>query len=266
LATKEVRGDPFTGEFLVPDEPRFAVDIAQHLVPYLYCAERLGGMRVVEIGCGAGYGAQRLAAAAAQVHAYDRNPNAVAWARQHYRAPNLSYRVEGIDPEAEPAAYDAACNFQVLEHLRRPDPFLRRLRGLLRDGGTLYLTTPNRLTSAGENIYHVHEYTPQELARLLERHFSSVTILGITGDRKFRAYQDERRRSMRRFLRYDPLRLRRLVPRWLLAGLYARLARWVRRDIQGALSPATVMVRPEDFRVDAGEIEACDDIFALCKP
>jgi len=53
LATKEIRGDPFTGEFLVPDESRFAVDIAQHLVPYLYCAEHLGGMRVVEIGCGA---------------------------------------------------------------------------------------------------------------------------------------------------------------------------------------------------------------------
>lgn len=153
----------------------------------------------------------------------------------------------------------------MLEHLRRPAPPLL-LRALLRDGGTLYLTTPNRLTSAGENIYDVHEYTPEDLARLLGAHFGTVKLLGITGDEKYRAYQDERHHSMRRYLRYDPLRLRRLVPRALLAGLYARFARVVPTDIQGALSATAAAIKPEDFRIDSEDLDACDDLFAVCTP
>lgn len=257
-------GDLFTGEFLVPGDSQFSVDLVQHLVPYLFCAERVTGARVVEIGCGAGYGAYHLAGSAREVHAYDRNLKAIAWARSHYHRPNLIYRVEGVDPDPEPGGYMVACAFQVLEHLPLADLFLERLLKLLREGGTLYLTTPNRLTSAGENIYHVREYEPEELAQFLMRHFHSVELLGITGGEKFRAYQARRRRAMRRFLRCDPLRLRRLIPRRLLTGLYPVLARAVRRETLGSAGGSLSGIKPSDFRVDADRIEECDDLLAVC--
>lgn len=256
-------GDPFTGEFLVEGDERFAADLAQHLVPYLYCAPRVAGMRVAEIGCGSGYGAARLAGAAGRVDAYDRNPSALGWARAHYAAANLRYLQEGVDAAPPAAAYDAVLNFQVLEHLERPEPFLDRLRGLLRPGGTLYLTTPNLLTSAGENIYHVREYEPAELAALLAPRFAAVTMLGITGGPAFRAYQEARRAAMRRYLRWDPLGVRRLVPRALLERLFPLLARRVRQRARPADAPPPP-VTPEEFRVGPDAIESCDDLFAIC--
>jgi len=256
-------GDPFTGEFLIETDARFAADIAQHLVPYLYCAPRLAGARVAEIGCGSGYGAARLAASVGQVDAFDQNPRAIAWARAHYRAANLRYLHEGTDPSPSPAGYDAVVCFQVLEHLERPEPFLERLRELLRPGGTLFLTTPNRVTSAGENIYHLHEYEPEELATLLRARFAAVTLLGITGGEGFRAYQTARRAAMQRYLRWDPLGMRRLVPRRWLAAVYPRLARAVRERARPQAVVASV-VRPEEFRVAAEGLAAADDLFALC--
>lgn len=257
-------GDLFTGEFLVPGDSQFAVDLAQHLVPYLFCVERVAGARVVEIGCGAGYGAHYLAGSAREVHAYDRNLQAITWARSHYQRPNLIYRVEGVDSDPEPGGYTVACVFQVLEHVPLADRFLERIVTLLRERGTLYLTTPNRLTSAGENIYHVREYEPEELAWLLRRHFPTVELLGITGGEKFRAYLARRRRAMRRYLRCDPLRLRRVIPRRLLTGLYPVLARAVRRQTLGSAEGLSSGIEPSDFRVDADRIEACDDLLAIC--
>jgi 2-polyprenyl-3-methyl-5-hydroxy-6-metoxy-1,4-benzoquinol methylase len=256
-------GDPFTGEFLVEGDPRFEADLAQHLAAYQYCAPRVAGERVAEVGCGSGYGAARLAATAREVDAYERNPRALAWARAHYRAANLRYLPEGGDAGLSACHYDAVVCFQVIEHVAGPCPFLDRLHALLRPGGTLYLTTPNRLTSAGENIYHVHEYEPRELTALLARHFERVVVLGITGGPAVRAYQVARRAAMRRFLRWDPLGWRRRVPMSILTRVYPLLARRVRsraRGPGGAPGPIT----PGDFRVGGGAVEAADDLLAIC--
>ncbi|RLE27127.1 MAG: hypothetical protein DRJ65_03745 [Acidobacteria bacterium] len=257
-----MRTNPFSGEFLVPGDPRFAVDIAQHLVPYYFCANRGQGLRLLEIGCGAGYGAHHLAQQAGEVHAYDRNPNAISWAGAHYKKNNLIFLLEGADPEPEPESYDCVCSFQVLEHVSQPRPFLDRLASFLSPEGTLYLTTPNRLTSAGENIYHVHEYEPQELAELLRGHFSGVTVLGITGDSRYRAYQERRHLAMRRFLRLDFLGLRRFTPRWVLKRLFPVLALAVRgRANESSTAPP---IEPGDFKVGPEMVDASDDLFAIC--
>jgi SAM-dependent methyltransferase len=256
-------GDPFTGEFLVEGDSGFEADLAQHLAPYQFCAPRVAGEKVAEVGCGSGYGAARLAVTAKEVDAYDRNPRALAWARTHYRAANLRYLQEGEGPDPSPCHYDAVICFQVLEHVAAPVPFLDRLHALLRPGGTLYLTTPNRLTSAGENIYHVHEYEPRELVALLAPRFDQVTLLDITGGPAFREYQASRRAAMRRLLRWDPLGWRRRLPRAVLTRAYPLLARLVRRRARGAVR-TMAPITPGDFRIGGGAVEAADDLLAIC--
>ena len=71
---------------------------------------------------------------------------------------------------------------------------------------------------------------------------------------------------MRRFLRLDPLGLRRLIPRRLLARPYALLARRVRERVgsKDAERSSSFAIEPEDFSVAADHVEGADDLFAVC--
>jgi SAM-dependent methyltransferase len=162
--------------------------------------------------------------------------------------------------------------FQVIEHIREPEPFVRALGDRLAPGGTLVLTTPNRLRTVSENPYHVREYTAGELRDELRKVFSDVTIRGIHGNEKVEQFEEGRRRAVRSILRLDPLGIRNLLPRPVVEFAFARLARVVRRR---ARPEAAARIVPEDFSVhderpDArgGEPRPIDralDLLAICR-
>src|SRR3977135_1391273 len=80
----------FTGERLIPGE----VDIDllnEHMARYNFAARLTRGKRVLDAGCGAGYGSAELAQMAERVIGIDIAPEAVEFARSHYQAPNLSF-------------------------------------------------------------------------------------------------------------------------------------------------------------------------------
>jgi SAM-dependent methyltransferase len=244
-------------ELLLPGDPRFAVDLVRALVPYLYCAPQMRGKWVAEIGCGAGFGAHHLAGAAREVHAYDANPRAIAWARAHYPSDNVSFRVDGLDPEPDPGGYDVVCSFGSLARLLRPAPLLERLSGLLAGDGWLYITAPNRRPGAqGGGVWR---YRPETLARALERHFSAVTVLGIFGSARFREYEHHRRR----------LRTRPAIGSRRARVLQARLTGWIspqaRRRPDRAGGPSALAIEPDDFRIGAEEVEEADDLLAIAR-
>ena len=67
---------------------------------------------------------------------------------------------------------DVVANLQVIEHLWDQEGFLAECRRVLRPGGTLIVTTPNRLTfSPGQdtplNPFHTRELAPSELDEML---------------------------------------------------------------------------------------------------
>jgi SAM-dependent methyltransferase len=76
-------------------------------------------------------------------------------------------------------------SLQVVEHLWDQGRFLRECRRVLRPGGELTLSTPNRLTfSPGRdtplNPFHTRELSAAELADLLvEAGFVDVAVLGL---------------------------------------------------------------------------------------
>ena len=78
----------FTGERVIPGE--VDVDLLnEHLARYTFAARLSRGKRVLDAGCGAGYGSAELARAADGVVAVDQAAEAVEFARAHYRLPNL---------------------------------------------------------------------------------------------------------------------------------------------------------------------------------
>ncbi len=91
---------------------------------------------VLEVGCGAGSFAARLAARARHVDAIDRAPHMVALARELVPA-NVDVRVaDATTMRLPPAHYDAITSISVLHHLELTR-VLPRLAETLRPGGLL---------------------------------------------------------------------------------------------------------------------------------
>ena len=134
------------GERTLPDIPEENYWFRRHLVVYEWIAARVGGVRVVDLACGEGYGSDVLAGSAYSVVGVDANPDAHEHARLRYRAPNLRFVRNMVEVYSEPC--DAVVFLQTIEHVQDPDGVLERVKGMLRAGGAAYVSTPNVLTLA----------------------------------------------------------------------------------------------------------------------
>jgi SAM-dependent methyltransferase len=179
-----------TGERTLPDVPEENYWFRRHLTVYEWIARRVRGLRVADLACGEGYGADVLARTAADVVGVDANPEAHEHARLRYRRPNLRFDralVEDFDERC-----DAIVFLQTIEHIQEPGALLDRFA---RVAPLAYVSTPNRLTLAApdaeksENPWHLREYTLAEYLALLEPRFERVEVLGVFHARKLRLHE-----------------------------------------------------------------------------
>src|SRR4051794_29453144 len=172
-----------TGERTLPDVPEENYWYRRHLVVYEWIRARVGGLRVVDMACGEGYGSDVLARTAAQVVGVDANPEAHEHARLRYTRPNLRFARDLVETYAEPC--DAVVFLQTIEHVANPDEVLERFKALTGPGGLAFVSTPNVLTLAPDgaeksgNPWHLKEYRPEEFRALGEAHFEHVEVLGL---------------------------------------------------------------------------------------
>ena len=251
--------DTFTGERLPGGgDPEFGVDMQRHLAAYRWAADLARDRAVLDAGCGEGYGASLLAGSARRVLAVDR-AEAIALATSRYRDPRLAFRA--LDLMQLPTLgerFDVVLSFQVIEHLPDPVGFLRALAACTAPGGTLVVTTPNRLMSVSENPYHLREWTAPELLELAAPVLPGVRVRGMNASERVLAYERERGAQVQRILRLDPLGLRRLVPEAVVRVVFARLARLVRRRVGAA--GALPQAGPEDFTVRDDDLARALDL------
>jgi 2-polyprenyl-6-hydroxyphenyl methylase/3-demethylubiquinone-9 3-methyltransferase len=105
------------------------------------------GVRVLDIGCGAGLLSESLAKAGCDVLGMDAAPDPVAAARAHAAGQGL--RLEYISGTAEDLLvagkkFQVVTALEVIEHVADPAAFVVTLTGLLEPGGLLFLSTLNR--------------------------------------------------------------------------------------------------------------------------
>jgi ubiquinone/menaquinone biosynthesis C-methylase UbiE len=172
----------FTGERVVPGQ----VDADlwnEHLSRYAFASRLAAGKRVLDAGCGSGYGSAELAQTARSVVALDVADDAVRSARESYSRANITYlQASCASLPLATRTLDLAVAFEVIEHIPDWQAFLREVQRVLAPGGVLVISTPNKdyyadtRRQTGPNPYHVHEFTFQEFASELRALFPEIAL------------------------------------------------------------------------------------------
>jgi len=226
----------------------------EHLSAY-QLARRLARIGIVlDIGCGAGYGASHLAQDGRQVLGIDYELAVALEAARCYRRRGVSFVcMDGMRLGILSAGIDLVTCFQVLEHMSNPETLVREIARVLRPTGMALFSTPNALTHLGpRNPFHHHEFTPRELEALLGQHFPFVALAGQRRPPEIYALEA----SCVRVRRWDLLGIRRIVPRAFISLAVYAIARW------RGLRPPQQM--PLDSFAISSEMDDAYNLFALC--
>jgi SAM-dependent methyltransferase len=165
-------------ERFVPAEMHGELVEAEHLARYWWASAFCEGRRVLDAGCGVGYGARLLkGAGASEVLAVDIAESVIEIAGND--APEgVVFEVADLRSlgYAEDS-FDLIVCFEVIEHVEEQDRVLDQLARVLRPGGLLLISSPNRGRYVPGNPHHQHEYVPAELRAALESRFGAVRLL-----------------------------------------------------------------------------------------
>jgi 2-polyprenyl-3-methyl-5-hydroxy-6-metoxy-1,4-benzoquinol methylase len=160
------------------DEPTFMA--AHHLLRYEFAASLCQGRRVLDLGCGVGYGAALLAErGAASVEGVDVDERTVAEATSRYGSEKVRFTTsDAVDRlrALEPGDVDVVVSFEAIEHLPDAQAAVERLAALVEAGTAVIVSVPNSRMFEEDNEFHVTDFD-YESARELLSHIPGIVLL-----------------------------------------------------------------------------------------
>jgi 2-polyprenyl-3-methyl-5-hydroxy-6-metoxy-1,4-benzoquinol methylase len=154
--------------------------------------------RLLDMGCGLGFFPKAMAAYAGwETYGCEISPAAVRYARETLGLDNIiCSRPDEVDLPND--RFDLITMWDVFEHIPRPDPLLNRCHALLRDGGIVFMRTPNiliqlfraRLIKLTRGMQpgvsylqardHAHHYSTSSIQTVLKRNgFSRIEFVHL---------------------------------------------------------------------------------------
>jgi ubiquinone/menaquinone biosynthesis C-methylase UbiE len=232
------------------DDPRSEL-WGEHRARYRFAVQRIrAGERVLDVACGAGFGLTILRSAGARPFGVDYDaPTLKSIQEQHWLV-----QADAICLPLPDGSVDTVVSFETLEHVGDAAALVRELRRVLKPGGQLFLSTPNRAFGPPElhtnNPFHVREFTAYELHQLLATHFETVQLLGQRPSSKYRYVP---------YLMYQ----RTLAPDALLWKALVRLPFPVKNRLALAFSGRTFYPSETDYCFDPDATDGAHALLAV---
>jgi 2-polyprenyl-6-hydroxyphenyl methylase/3-demethylubiquinone-9 3-methyltransferase len=184
---------------LNPVRLRYIRDVVcRHFARNAKALDCLSGLRLLDIGCGAGILSEPLARIGGQVVAVDPSAANIAAAKLHAKENEVAvdYRTGTAEALADAGeSFDVVLAMEVVEHVADVNLFVRRCADMVRPGGLMVVATINRTLKSFALAIVGAEYvlgwlprgthqwdkfvTPNELQAALERH--GLAVLDETG-------------------------------------------------------------------------------------
>jgi SAM-dependent methyltransferase len=154
-----------------------------HMQRYRFAAACLSGERVLDMACGCGYGTALLAELNPDkiLIGVDIDPEAIAYAQQHYRLPNLSYQCADAQSFSSEQPFDCIVSLETIEHLPNPQRLVGNYARLLAEQGQVIASVPITPTLDG-NPHHLHDFSQASFFKLFDTH-------GLRPDQQFEQIQ-----------------------------------------------------------------------------
>ena len=232
------------------------------MLAYVEAAKRISG-DVLEIGTGSGYGVEIIAPHCDTFVTIDkhRSPAVDNIGQDHVRF--MEMKVPPLRT-IEDESVDYVVSFQVIEHIPKDKELLKEIHRILRKGGKLIISTPNRKMSLTRNPWHVREYTIEEFKSLLAKDFAQVEALGVSGNDKIMEYYEKNKKAVEKITRFDIFNLQYLLPRFLLQIPYDILNRLNRRKLLKNNTSLVSDISMDDYRIEEVH-EQCFDLFYIAQ-
>lgn len=156
--------------------------VYEHFHRYAYAADRAPGLRVLDLASGEGYGANVLAARAAQVVGLEIDEVALRHSRDRYQRPNLRFDHGTITDlsKYDEKSFDLVTCFEAIEHVEDQGAVVAGAARLLTDQGAFIVSTPDHdfmVAQHLDNPFHVKEVNRAQFRQLLLEQFPHVEML-----------------------------------------------------------------------------------------
>lgn len=143
---QEIRGSRLRPLQYLADQERTYIPIN------LYLDQKKKSLDILEVGCGVGYLTYAMSMDGNRVKGIDISKAAVKKARELF--PGINVDVSSTNKESKKKKrYDLVVACEVIEHVENPKAFFDQCMKVLKTGGELLITTPNRSYYCAEAVW-----------------------------------------------------------------------------------------------------------------
>ena len=186
----------FTGERFIPGESGNRIE-EDHLERYYFILgllEESKKLNILDLACGEGYGTDLISDfyKNSNITGVDLSLEAIEHAKKKYDKKNVNFLQGDATKFNNGVKYDVIVSFETIEHIPFYEAVIQNFSNLLKKGGTLFISSPNRLITSPHaktlsdkpsNKFHTQEFIKEELIELLEKY--GFQIREVYGQRKF---------------------------------------------------------------------------------